>query len=115
MEFNNMQNKAIEVSGKLKTVFGNRIKDTQIYDIVDETDHHSFKIRFLVYNYFSVVFQYELDIIGCYIESGNNACISLLSEKYCYSDTNIEDYALKLKDELELRIPDKYLKAKGWL
>ena len=33
----------------------------------------------------------------------------------CYSDTVIEDYISKIKDELELRIPDKYLKAKGWL
>ena len=32
-----------------------------------------------------------------------------------YSDTVIEDYISKIKDELELRIPDKYLKAKGWL
>lgn len=64
---------------------------------------------------FYVVFQYNLDIIGCYIEAGNNICIPLITDKNCYSDTVIEDYISKIKDELELRIPDKYLKAKGWL
>lgn len=65
--------------------------------------------------FFYVVFQYNLDIIGCYIEAGNNICIPLITDKNCYSDTVIEDYISKIKDELELRIPDKYLKAKGWL
>ena len=115
MELNDIQMKAIEVSKKLKSTFGNRITSTKIYDLVDEANHYSFKIGFLAYNYFSVVFQYELDIIGCYIEGGNNACISLILEKHCYSDTNLDDYIAQMKNELEIRIPDKYLKAKGWL
>lgn len=115
MELNEVQLMAVNISKVLKTILNDRISSNKIYDLVDEPNHHSFKIGFTAYNYFYVVFQYNLDIIGCYIEAGNNICIPLITDKNCYSDTVIEDYISKIKDELELRIPDKYLKAKGWL
>ncbi len=115
MDLYDIHMEAIKVSKELKSIFENRITDTKIYDVVDVVNHHSFKIGFLAYNYFSVVFQYELDIIDCYIESGKNACISLITENHTYSDTDLSSFIVKIKDELELRIPDKYLKAKGWL
>ena len=40
-----------------KNILGNRISSTKIYDVVDVPDHHSFKIKFVAYNYFSIVFQ----------------------------------------------------------
>ncbi len=115
MELNKMQLMAVNISKVLKNILNDRISSSKIYDLVDEPNHHSFKIGFTAYNCFYVVFQYNLDIIGCYIEVGNNICFPLITDKNCYSDTVIEDYISKIKDELELRIPDKYLKAKGWL
>ena len=114
MELNEIQLMAVNISKKFRDILGNRISSTKIYDVVDVPDHHSFKIKFVAYNYFSIVFQYELDIIGCHIEYGNDVCIQLTSDKHCLSDTDIEHYILDLKDEIELRIPDKYLKSKGW-
>lgn len=114
MELNEMQRIALSVSKELKKIFENRISYTNIFDVVDEPNHHNFKIGFTAYDYFSVVFQYEQDIIGCHIEIGKNTFVPLLKEKHCYSDTDINSYFLKVKEELELRIPDKYLRAKGW-
>lgn len=115
MKLNKMQLMAVNISKVLKNILDDRISSSKIYDLVNKPNHHSFKIGFIAYNYFYVVFQYNLDIIGCYIKVGNGICIPLITGKNCYSDTVIEDYISKIKDELELRIPDKYLKAKGWL
>ena len=115
MELNEVQLMAVNISKVLKTILNDRISSTKIYDLVDEPNHHSFKIGFIAYNFFYVVFKYDLDIIDCYIEYGNSICIPLIVNKNCYSDTVIEDYISRIKEELELRIPDKYLKAKGWL
>ena len=105
MKLNEIQLMAVNISKKFRDILGNRISSTKIYDVVDVPDHHSFKIKFVAYNYFSIVFQYELDIIGCHIEYGNDVCIPLTSDKHCLSDTDIEHYILDLKDEIELRIP----------
>lgn len=87
-----MQLISVNVSKELKNVFGDRVSLSKIYDLVDEPNHHSFKIGFVTYDYFSVVFQYELDIIGCDIEAGKSACIPVIKEKHCFSDTDIKDY-----------------------
>ncbi|MCD7742149.1 MAG: hypothetical protein LUI06_08100 [Ruminococcus sp.] len=115
MEFNDTQKKTMEVSKKISEIMGDRISSTKIYDVVHESNHYEFKIAFIAYDYFSVVFQYELDIIGCYIECGKQGCISLLKGRHCYSDTDFNIYFNEIKKELELRIPDKYLAAKGWI
>jgi len=116
MDLNDTQKKAIDVSKKIKEVMGDRISTTKIYDVVHETyqNYYAFKIGFISYDFFSTVFQYELDVIDCYIECGKHDCISLVKGKHCYSDTDLVDYFNKVKEELELRIPDKYLIAKGW-
>ncbi len=103
MELNEVQLIAVNISKVLKTILNDRISSSKIYDLVDEPNHHSFKIGFTAYNFFCVVFQYNLDMIDCYIEAGNNICIPLIADKNCYSDTVIEDYISKIKDELELR------------
>ena len=85
MKLNKIQLMAVNISKVLKNILNDRISSSKIYDLVDEPNHHSFKIGFTAYNYFYVVFQYNLDIIGCYIEVGNNICIPLITDKNCYS------------------------------
>lgn len=114
MELNDTQKKAIEISKKIINIMGERISTPKIYDVVHESNHYAFKIGFIAYDYFSVVFQYELDVIGCYIECGKQECISLIKGRNCYSDSDLNAYFSEIKNELELRIPDKYLIAKGW-
>ena len=89
MELNNTQRIALEVSKIIESIFENRVSSSKIYDVADDAGYHSFKIGFIAYNYFPVVFQYEQDIIGCYIECSKNSCISLITDKCCYSDTDI--------------------------
>lgn len=83
--------------------------------MVEEAGHWSFKIGFFAYDYFYVVFTYELDIIGFSIEVGNGRLIRVINTHNCYSNTDMEAYIRRIVEELELRIPDKYLQTRGWL
>ena len=61
-----------------------------------------------------MVFSYELDIIGFSIEVGNGRLLSITNAHNCYSNTDMDIYIQEVVEELELRIPDKYLKSRGW-
>ena len=63
MELNEVQLMAVNISKVLKTILNDRISSSKIYDLVDEPNHHSFKIGFTAYNYFYVVFQ---SVCGAY-------------------------------------------------
>lgn len=111
-EFNDIKKK---IGRAIKDKFGNKIKGIEIFDVVDEPSHWSFKIRFVAYEYFVVVFIYELDIIGFSLELNEGRYVSILNSHNCYTDINFDEYLEKVQDNLELRIPDKFLKAHNWL
>jgi len=100
----------------LDRVFAKRIGTFCIYDIVDEPSHQTFKIDFKAYDYFTIEFDYENDLCEFFIALTKEAKISLTKEPAVYSQISDWDKYLKgVMDEIELRIPDKFLKAKGWL
>ena len=51
MELNETGKFAVETSQMIQTHFGKRMDDTCIYDIIDEPNHHTFKLKFRVYNF----------------------------------------------------------------
>lgn len=104
----------LEIGRKLKEIFGNRIGSLEFFDIVEEANHWAFKIRFIAYDYFVILFNYELDVIGFSIEIGDNKKIAIINEHACYSDVDLDLYIDKVKTMIELRIPDKYLLGCGW-
>ena len=114
MQLNDFNKIRMEIGRKIKQSFGNKIRGMEFYDIVEKTGHWSFKICFIAYNYFSVVFSYELDIIVFSIEVGNGKLLSVINEHNCYSNMDMDSYLQNVIEELELRIPDKYLKIHGW-
>ena len=56
-------------------------------------------MRFIAYEYFVVICNYELDIIGFFLELNEGRFVSLLNGHDCYSDIDFK----------------KYLKSRGWL
>ena len=114
MELNETEKIAIEIKKIIMEIMGDRIDDPEIYGIVNVSPHCQFEIRFVAYDYFPVVFNYEQGIIGCSIKCGKHCWISLVKGQHCYSRTDFNAYFSEAKKELELRIPDKYLIAKGW-
>ena len=115
MELNNMDILSDEFCDILERVYANRIGTISIYDIVDESNHHTFKLKFRVYNFAGVKFQYENDFFEIYVFFNGDEGLLLSKENSRYSE--IRDWDAYLKEimaKIESYIPEKYLKAKGW-
>ena len=111
-----MQDLATEVSERIQRAFGDRASDMTIYDVVDVPNHHMFSIKFKAYDYYWVQFNYDNDLCGFSIDLGDEFGASLESKMRSYMGTKDWDSYLKeIMAEIELRIPDEFLKAKGWL
>lgn len=114
MELNETAKKAYFISDKLLDFFGKRVGSIVIEDIVDVPGHTSFDIKFKVYDYFPMRFNYDTGRFGCSIAIGETA-IGLENSQKWWDSADFDIFFEELKQEIELRIPDKFLKAKGWL
>ncbi|BAW16995.1 hypothetical protein [Streptococcus intermedius] len=115
MQTNNMLELARETRKKIRKVFTDKVDTITAYDIVDEPNHHTFKLNFEAYNYFWIEFDYENDWCEFFIVL-NEACKQSLYNRTKFSEiTDWDAYLSGIMKEIELRIPDKFLKAKGWL
>ena len=115
MQTNNMLELARETRKKIRKVFTDKVDTITAYDIVDEPNHHTFKLKFRVYNFAGVKFQYENDFfeIHLFLNINKEKVISKPNSHY----SEISDWDSYLKEimlEIESYIPEKYLKAKGW-
>lgn len=115
MQTNNMLELARETRKKIRKVFTDKVDTITAYDIVDEPNHHTFKLKFRVYNFAGVKFQYENDLfeIHLFLNINKEKVISKPNSHY----SEISDWDSYLKEimlEIESYIPEKYLKAKGW-
>ena len=106
---------ARETRKKIRKVFTDKVETISAYDI-DDPNHHTFKLRFCVYNFAGVKFQYENDIFEIYLFLNGEEGLLLSKPNSRYSEISDWDaYLTGIMREIELRIPEKYLKAKGWL
>ena len=116
MQLNETETLALQTSKKIRDVFGDKMDSSAIYDVVDNPNHRAFKIKFIAYDYFGIQFSYELGLMGFSIVLNDQFGVSLSKHKYAYSEVEDWDrYLREIMAEIELRIPDKFLKAKGWL
>ena len=116
MELNETGKFAVETSRMIRTYFDHKVDSSGIYDVVEEDNHRAFKIDFRAYDYFTIEFDYENDLCEFFIVLTKEVKLYLTKEPAVYSQiTDWAEYLKGIKDELELRIPDKFLKAKGWL
>jgi len=99
----------------LDRVFAKRIGTCCMYDIVDEPNHQTFKIDFEAYDFFAIEFDYENDMCEFFIVLTKEVKVLITKEPAVYSQiTDWDSYLKEIMTEIELRIPDKFLKAKGW-
>ena len=89
MQSKNVNEMSDYVIDEMCDFFQLRVKDFVIRDFIDDVNHKSFDIEFNAYDYFPVVFNYDMGRIGCSFK--------------------------ELEEELELRITDKFLKSRGSL
>jgi len=114
MELTNMDILSDELCDNLERVFKGRIGTIRIYDI-DDPNHHTFKLKFTVYNFAGVKFQYDNDFFEIYVFFNGDEGLLLSKENSRYSEISDWDAYLKeIMAKIESYIPEKYLKAKGW-
>lgn len=99
---------------KMRACFKDRVKDFVIKDINEDVNHKAFSIEFCAYDYFPIIFHYDMGRIGCNICFGTRV-IALENSQKWWDEADFNIFFQELKDELELRIPDKFLKTHDWL
>lgn len=114
MQLNETDKKADFMVDKLIVFFGKKIDSIVIEDVIDVPGHTSFSIKFVAYKYFPIRLNYDRGRFGCCISNGEIG-ISLENSQKWWDTADFDIFLEELKQEIELRIPDKFLKAKGWL
>ena len=115
MELNNMDILSDEFFDIVERVFGDKIDDIVIDDIVDEPNLHTFKLDFLVYNFAGVRFIYKNDLFEIHLLLNLNKEKVISSPNSQYSEiSDWDSYLKEIMLDIESYIPEKYLKAKGW-
>lgn len=115
MQTNNMLELARGTRKKIREVFTDKVDTITAYDINDEPNHHTFKLKFLAYDFAGVRFIYENDLFEIHLLLNLNKEKVISKPNSHYSE--ISDWDSYLKEiilEIESYIPEKFLKAKGW-
>ena len=115
MQLNETGTMAVQTSRIIQNVFDDRIYSLGIYDIVEEPNHRTFKLDFLVYNFAGIKFQYENDFLEIYLFLNGEEGLLLSKPNSSYSEiSDWDSYLKEIMTKIESYIPEKYLKSKGW-
>ena len=112
MQLNEMDQLALDFNKKVREYFGDKVGNFVILDVLNVPGHMEFRVEFDIYKYADISVTYE--------NGGISASILLskypktLNVRADYKTANFDEFFEKMKKEIELRIPDKYLEAKGW-
>ena len=93
---------------------GDKVDNFCIFNVNDDVNHRAFSIDFEAYNYFVIRLNYDQGRFGCNIISGERM-IALNNSQGWWDEADFDVFFKELQKELELRIPDEYLRAHGWL
>ena len=112
-----MQNKGYEeiikeVKFGFKEHFGEKISSFSVFGQTD-TPYTMFNMQFTLYNFFNISFNYDRGAFGCSIINGELG-IGLKNSQKWYDKADMDVFFKELEQQIELRIPDKFLEYYGW-
>ena len=113
MQLNETERMALNFNKEIRKRFGERMEYFVILDVIDDPNWRSFSIKFEAYNYFIIRLNYDRGRFGCCISAGEYG-LSLENSQKWWDTADFDIFFDDLERELELRIPDKFLEAKGW-
>lgn len=114
LKLNKNQEKVLSLSDRIEKYFGEKATDFVIDNCNDNLNWPEFSIRFKAYNYFHLRLNYEKGLIGCCIIDGDYG-LTIPTDQEWEDNFDYDKFFSDIQTELELRIPDKFLKANGWL
>lgn len=103
-----------EVINCITKVMGKDVGTFMISNVDENPDHPQFRIVFKAYEYFWVGVDYERGSFGAFILNSEKI-MSIKHLSTWWEKINLEEYIKELKEDIESRIPDKYLERKSWL
>ena len=113
-KLNDTHQMAIRFSTIAREKMGDKVDNFCIFNVNDDVNHRAFSIDFEAYNYFVIRLNYDQGRFGCNIISGERM-IALNNSQGWWDEADFGVFFKELQKELEFRIPDKYLRAHGWL
>ena len=113
-KLNDTHQMAIRFNTIAREKMGDKVDNFCIFNVNDDVNHREFSIDFEAYNYFAIRLNYDQGGFGCNIISGERM-IALNNSQEWWDEANFDIFFMELQKELELRIPDEYLRAHGWL
>ena len=113
-KLNDTHQMAIRFSTIAREKMGDKVDNFCIFNVYDDVNHRAFSIDFEAYNYFAIRLNYDQGRFGCNIISGERM-IALNNSQGWWDEADFDVFFKELQKELELRIPDEYLRAHGWL
>ena len=114
MQVNDTEKMALQFNKIAGEKLEGKVDQFCILDIHDAVNNRAFSIEFIAYDYFPIRLDYDKGRFGCCIMYGDTA-IGLNNSQKWWDEADFDIFFDELKEELELRIPDKYLKAHGWI
>lgn len=114
MQLNETHKMALKFNEMVRAKFGDKVTNFCILDVIDDPNHRAFSVEFEAYNYFPIRMNYEKGRFGCCIIIGARG-ISLENSQKWWDETDFDVFLQELQDEIESRIPDKFLKSRGWI
>lgn len=114
MELNDTQKMAIQFNKMTREKLEGRVEGFCILDVFDDENNRAFSVEFVAYDYFQIKLNYDKGRFGCCIVYGEKT-IELKNSQKWWDEADFDVFFRELKEELELRIPDKFLKTRGWL
>ena len=112
MQKNNAAETAKIVMRCLKETFGDEAGKIVLSGVTD-IPNKSFCIKYVLYDYFCMRFSYDRGHFGTCIEYGENS-VSIRTESEWDDNCNYSKYWNEVREDIRLRIPDKYLEKHNW-
>ena len=105
---------AMRFGEEIRKRLGNIMGGTILDDVSDTPHYRTFTMCFLMYDYIHVFINYTRGAIACSVRDGD-CYVFLKNSQEEYSKMDIDKFVEELQQEVKLRIPDKYLKAHGYM
>lgn len=114
MQLSDTSQMAIQFNAIAREKMGDKVDKFCIFNVNDDVNHRAFSVDFEAYSYFVIRLNYDKGRFGCNILFGEKM-IALNNSQEWWDEADFDVFFMELQKELELRIPDKYLQAHGWL
>ncbi|MDO5414171.1 MAG: hypothetical protein Q4F78_01785 [Bacillota bacterium] len=114
MQLSETDKMALKFNNIVRENWGDRVDNFVIENVIDDPNFRSFEITFEAYNYFNIRMSYDKGRFGWSIYGGKQM-IGLKSSQQWFETADLGVFLDEMKDEIESRIPDKFLEKHGWL